>query len=559
MPFPHSAHGEQAGKRKRLEWIFLITAGVFLYILAVYGWWATIKANGGHLDWLEILHNGLETLVGKEFVLIDHPPIPPSQALSIAGFGAKLLLGLALIKGALAAFHSQIENFKFGKVKGHTILCGAGERGDALARRLLERGEKVALVEIDSDNSHLGELRSLGAHVVVGNAMDIATLQDAGLSRARSLVAVTTKDQSNLAICREATTHAGCPARAGVESFEMRSYFKDNIPVAKAGASIALVSFQCRAARQLLLELATEMVKDKAIRDKGVHLLVEADDVFREEILRAAALMLQISGDVRPRFDVTRVGTDDKDRFETRFPESRIVVDIRWHETHAEAVLPEHGEHHPDVAIFALESDVLTLEAAERFRIRHKTPGSRIVACLRSTSELYSLALATRKNQKEGILIKNLFGLGFGSDDPLDYALDKEAAQLHLDYCRIAKSSDPKWNKYPEEWEKLDELTRDSNRLQAAHHIVKRAAWASKDTDHDEDLLIHLARSEHMRWMAEKAMDGWRGPGAENPERREDKLRIHNLLVPYDALSLIEKDKDLNPILKALGLPERKS
>jgi hypothetical protein len=88
---------------------------------------------------------------------------------------------------------------------------------------------------------------------------------------------------------------------------------------------------------------------------------------------------------------------------------------------------------------------------------------------------------------------------------------------------------------------------------------VKRAAWASKDTDHDEDLLIHLARSEHMRWMAEKAMDGWRGPGAENPERREDKLRIHNLLVPYDALSLIEKYKDLNPILKALGLPERKS
>ena len=84
------------------------------------------------------------------------------------------------------------------------------------------------------------------------------------------------------------------------------------------------------------------------------------------------------------------------------------------------------------------------------------------------------------------------------------------------------------------------------------HHKVKQHIWATRLEGENANMLDFLSRCEHMRWMAEKAMDGWRWSGSHDPESRNNKKLLHHLMVPYDALSRSEKDKDCNAFLWAL-------
>jgi hypothetical protein len=55
--------------------------------------------------------------------------------------------------------------------------------------------------------------------------------------------------------------------------------------------------------------------------------------------------------------------------------------------------------------------------------------------------------------------------------------------------------------------------------------------------------LESLARSEHDRWVADKARSGWRyGPV------RDDAAKIHSLMVSWEELEEAERDKDREPV-----------
>jgi len=111
-------------------------------------------------------------------------------------------------------------------------------------------------------------------------------------------------------------------------------------------------------------------------------------------------------------------------------------------------------------------------------------------------------------------------------------------------------------------WSRYTEEQKDSNRSQADHvHLKIRAAGLDPATvskgawldwcNTNADTLESLARVEHDRWCAHLWLAGWiAGP-------REDSLKIHNDLIPYEKLSDETKEYDRDAC-KELGgyLPE---
>lgn len=117
-----------------------------------------------------------------------------------------------------------------------------------------------------------------------------------------------------------------------------------------------------------------------------------------------------------------------------------------------------------------------------------------------------------------------------------------------------------------QDWAQLKPEYRHSNLEQADHIAVKLRAvglWFRKEipgtvpsAELNQSLEEHverLARSEHCRWVAEKRRQGWVSAPSQDREARNDDLRLHNFLFPWDELSEEAKELDRSP---ARNLPK---
>src|SRR5262249_36442544 len=82
-------------------------------------------------------------------------------------------------------------------LRNHYIICGAGRVGNSVARELARKPCPFVIVESDEKSASMLDPKSL---VLVGDAASEKTLRDAGIERARGLVAATTTDATNIYI-----------------------------------------------------------------------------------------------------------------------------------------------------------------------------------------------------------------------------------------------------------------------------------------------------------------------------------------------------------------------
>lgn len=79
------------------------------------------------------------------------------------------------------------------QMKGHTIVCGWGRVGAAVAHDLRMEGHEVVVVDANANR-----VRDLEFPTVVGDATRDETLRSAGIERARALIAALDGDADNL-------------------------------------------------------------------------------------------------------------------------------------------------------------------------------------------------------------------------------------------------------------------------------------------------------------------------------------------------------------------------
>jgi voltage-gated potassium channel len=83
-------------------------------------------------------------------------------------------------------------------LEGHVIVVGFGRVGQAVAGGVRDQG--VPCLVLDRSAEHEAAIRSAGCVALVGDATDEADLVEAGLNRARALVAAAEQDDINLVI-----------------------------------------------------------------------------------------------------------------------------------------------------------------------------------------------------------------------------------------------------------------------------------------------------------------------------------------------------------------------
>ena len=84
--------------------------------------------------------------------------------------------------------------------KDHIILCGLGKLGYFIAEELLQKGEKVIIVEKNEDSPVIDYFRNLGANVYIGDARLPRVLEDVGVKNAKALFSVINNDYSNIEV-----------------------------------------------------------------------------------------------------------------------------------------------------------------------------------------------------------------------------------------------------------------------------------------------------------------------------------------------------------------------
>ncbi|MGD0452379.1 MAG: TrkA family potassium uptake protein [Solirubrobacteraceae bacterium] len=105
----------------------------------------------------------------------------------------------------------------------HHIICGFGRVGRQVARDLRAARADYVVVDPSSDNRHLAD--ALGLAFIEGDASDDAVLIQAGIARARSIIACADSDADNVFItltARELRADIPIVARAAIEDTEKK-------------------------------------------------------------------------------------------------------------------------------------------------------------------------------------------------------------------------------------------------------------------------------------------------------------------------------------------------
>jgi voltage-gated potassium channel len=207
-------------------------------------------------------------------------------------------------------------NREISKLSGHTIVCGWGRVGRAVADDLVEAGHSVVIVDIDADRV---------AHVeyptVVGDATLDSTLRAAGIARAKALVAALEGDAENLFVTLS--------ARAIVPELFIvaRARQDESVPkLANAGADRVVNPQELGAARMASFVARPHVAEfvDVVMHERSLEFRMQEFDVPEGSLLAGQTLR---EADLRKRAGVLILALRRVDGTFTTNPDPDIVIE----------------------------------------------------------------------------------------------------------------------------------------------------------------------------------------------------------------------------------------
>jgi voltage-gated potassium channel len=250
--FAIPVHGELAAFLRRL--VFLVVAILVLLAAGTAGFVATegISVWEGFVWSLDTI-----ATIGS----IPNPPGTGGQIVKIV----LIVLGVGTLLYALV---TATEFFVAGHLTGllderrtlrtikdyrdHHLICGFGRVGRQVARDLKATRDPYVVVDALPENRDLAE--AMGADFLLGTPSDDEMLREAGIERARSVLACVDSDAENIFICltaRELRDDITIVARASVEDSEKK--------LLRAGANRVISPYKASGAEMARLALQPQV------------------------------------------------------------------------------------------------------------------------------------------------------------------------------------------------------------------------------------------------------------------------------------------------------------
>jgi voltage-gated potassium channel len=165
-----------------------------------------------------------------------------TMGLIVTGVGTAFYLFAAVtqfvVEGQLREMVGRVSmKRKIEQLAGHIVICGFGRMGRVVAEEVTRSGGQAVVIERDAAREP--ELAAAGLLYAIGSALDDRVLEEAGVRRARAVVAVTASDADNVYITLSARAmnpkiliHARGESEAGLQRLRM------------AGADQAISAYQ---------------------------------------------------------------------------------------------------------------------------------------------------------------------------------------------------------------------------------------------------------------------------------------------------------------------------
>ena len=80
----------------------------------------------------------------------------------------------------------------------HVIVIGLGSVGISVVRGLVAEGQRVVVIERDTDNRYLAQARALGVPVVIADATQVQTHHMVNIADAKAVAVLTSADLTNI-------------------------------------------------------------------------------------------------------------------------------------------------------------------------------------------------------------------------------------------------------------------------------------------------------------------------------------------------------------------------
>ncbi|MFA7296929.1 MAG: potassium channel family protein [Dehalococcoidia bacterium] len=172
---------------------------LFLVVVAGTAWYALVEG----FPWLDALYMTVITVttVGyREVQPLDTSGLLFTIVFLLVGVGLAFYTVVALVEAVIvgevaAALGLRRQSRKVRGLDGHHVLCGFGRVGQSIARELHSR--RMQFVIIDRDPERQIQAHDLGYLMVQGDATEESVLREAGVERARVLIAAADSDAGN--------------------------------------------------------------------------------------------------------------------------------------------------------------------------------------------------------------------------------------------------------------------------------------------------------------------------------------------------------------------------